>query len=104
MLDKLLNLLSERTVSNLAIKLLFNLQARGVVESDSNSEDYEYLGLTIKLKSLESNTKMNWCVYVAGGRVAHRLKQGVAHNTETALANAKKWMDNLNPSDPTQLD
>ena len=44
MLDKMLNLLSERTVSNLTIKLLLNLQARGVIESDSDWEEYEYLG------------------------------------------------------------
>ena len=99
MLDKILNLLSEHTVSNLAIKLLLNLQSRGVIESDSDSdsEEYEYLGLVIKLKWLQLNTKMNWCVY-------DRLKTGVAHNTETALANAKNWIDNLNPSDPTQFD
>lgn len=40
---------------------------------------------------------MNWCVY-------DRLKTGAAHDTETALANAKNWIDNLNPSDPTQFD
>ncbi|MEG4576738.1 hypothetical protein QUA56_29285 [Microcoleus sp. N3A4] len=95
MLDKILNLLSNRTVSNLAIKLLLNLQARGVIESDSDSEEYEYLGLVIKLKWLDK--KMNWCVY-------DRLKQGVSHNTETALANAKTWIDNLDPNDSTQFD
>ncbi|MEG3898998.1 MULTISPECIES: hypothetical protein [unclassified Microcoleus] len=95
MLDKILNLFSERTVSNLAIKLLLNLQTRGVIDCDSDSEEYEYLGLVIKLKSLDK--KMNWCVY-------DRLKQGVAYNTETALANAKNWIDNLDPNDPTQFD
>ncbi|MEG4445061.1 hypothetical protein QUB47_23540 [Microcoleus sp. AT9_B5] len=52
MLDKFLNLLSDRTVSYLAIKLLLNLQRRGVVESDSDAEEYEHLGLVIKLKSV----------------------------------------------------
>lgn len=40
---------------------------------------------------------MNWCIY-------DRLKQGVADNSEIALADAKNWIDNLNPSDPTQFD
>lgn len=57
MLHKMLNLLSERTVSNLAIKLLLNLQIRGVIESDSDSEEYEYLGLAIKLKWLDLDQK-----------------------------------------------
>ena len=95
MLDKILNMLSDRTVSNLAIKLLLNLQARGVIESDSDSEEYEYLGLVIKLKWLDN--KMNWCVH-------DRLKQGVLHNTETALADARTWIYNLDPNDSTQFD
>ncbi|MEG4533000.1 hypothetical protein [Microcoleus sp. D2_18a_D3] len=97
MLDKILNLLSAQTVSNLAIKFLLNLQARGVIDSGSDLEEYEYLGLVIKLKWLHLNTKMNWCVY-------DRLKTGAADDTETALANAKNWIDNLNSSDPTQFD
>lgn len=97
MLDKFLNLLSDRTVSNLAMKLLLNLQRRGVVESDSDAEEYEHLGLVIMLKSVDLNTKVNWCVY-------DRLKQGVSYNTKTALSNAINWIDNLDPNDPTQLD
>ncbi|MEG4084554.1 hypothetical protein [Microcoleus sp. POL10_C6] len=69
MLDKFLNLLPDRIISQLAIKLLLNLQARGVVESNSNSdEEYEYLGWVIKLKWSESTKQMNWCI-------CDRLKQ-----------------------------
>ncbi|WP_445249465.1 hypothetical protein [Microcoleus sp. OTE_8_concoct_300] len=79
------------------MKQLLNLQVRGVVESDSDSdEEYEYLGWVIKLKWIESKKEMNWCIY-------DRLKEGVSHNTETALVNAKFWIDNL-ANDSTQLD
>ncbi|MEG4044619.1 hypothetical protein [Microcoleus sp. Pol17_C1] len=98
MLDKLLNLLPERTVSQLAIKLLLNLQTRGVVESDSNSdEEYDYLGWVIKLKWSESKKEMSWCIY-------DRLKEGVSYSRKTALSTAVNWIDNLEPNDPTQLD
>ncbi|MEG4170623.1 MULTISPECIES: hypothetical protein [unclassified Microcoleus] len=97
MLDKFLNLLSDRTVSNLAMKLLLNLQRRGVIESDSDAEEYEHLGLTIQLKSVELNTRVKWCVY-------DRLKQGASHDTKSALSDAIIWIDNLNLDDSTQLD